>query len=237
MSARTTRPSRNQVRIAAKLLRKWWIAPDAADAVTSEVGLAWGVVRDYRSSFQRPLDKVTIQLRRFVGYETSEVVVAQRLKRMPTILNKLSRQPTMDITRMQDIGGCRAVMPSADVVQAVLARIGRHWGFERVYDYVEHPKESGYRAVHVSVLRSDRLIEIQLRTPWQQQWAAAVERAGARMGVSVKDGQGPDEILRYFRLLGSAIALEESGQSADDEVVAALETLQEQVRRLMDRNG
>jgi ppGpp synthetase/RelA/SpoT-type nucleotidyltranferase len=95
---------------------------------------------------------------------------------MPTILEKLVRQPTMDITRMQDIGGCQAVLPSLEVVDAVADRIGRHWQIYRVHDYVAEPKESGYRARHVVVERDERLVEIQLRTPEQQEWAEAVER-------------------------------------------------------------
>ena len=51
---------------------------------------------------------------------------------MPTILAKLGRQPTMDITRMQDIGGCRAVLPTEAEVQAVLKEIGGHWKVESV---------------------------------------------------------------------------------------------------------
>lgn len=228
-------PSRKQVRKAAKSLREFWI--DLSLPVTPEIGEAYGVVLDFRASCQRPLDKVTIQLRRFVGYEVADVVVAQRLKRMPTILNKLAREPTMDITRMQDIGGCRAVLPSAREVNAVLARIAQHWRLSRVFDYVAAPKPSGYRAIHAVVIRDKRLIEIQLRTPGQQQWGAAVERAGARLRVSVKDGEGPQPILEYFQLLGEVIALEESGKDADDALVASLDALAEQVRGLMSRNG
>lgn len=199
-------PSRNQLRKAATILRKWWTEP-GDPPITEELLEAWALVRDYRAGFQKPLDKVTIQLRRFVGYEVEDVVVAQRLKRMPTILNKLEREPTMDITRMQDIGGCRAVLPSGRKVDDGLGRIGDHWGFEKVYDYITNPKPSGYRAIHASVVRDERLIEIQLRSPGRQQWAAAVERAGARLRMPVKDGVGPEPILRYFRLLGDAIAL------------------------------
>ena len=39
-------------------------------------------------------------------------IVAQRLKRMPTINDKLKRFPTMNLSRMQDIGGIRAVVES-----------------------------------------------------------------------------------------------------------------------------
>lgn len=123
---------------------------------------------DFRATVQRPLDKVTIQLRRYVVRCTPEsVLVAQRLKRLPTILAKLGREPTMDITRMQDIGGCRAVLPSATEVEAVLGEIGGHWNVANVYNYVDGPKRSGYRAIHVVVPRDDRLIEIQLRTSGQ----------------------------------------------------------------------
>jgi putative GTP pyrophosphokinase len=230
-------PSRNQVRKAASTCRKWWLDPDVDAPLTEEVSDAIGLLLGFRATFQKPLDKVTIQLRRFVGYESSDVIVAQRLKRMPTILDKLGRQPTMDITRMQDIGGCRAVLPSAAAVDAVLGRIGEHWHVERVYDYVTTPKPSGYRAIHASVVRDERLIEIQLRTPAQQQWAEAVERAGARLRRPVKDGLGPEAVLRYFQLLAEAISLDEIGQTVDDALVAELDSLSEQVRGLLTRTG
>jgi putative GTP pyrophosphokinase len=232
-------PSRKQIRKAASLLRKWWISPEDPP-VTDEVAEAWLLVRDFRAGFQRPLDKVTIQLRRIVGYESEEVVVAQRLKRMPTILDKLERQPTMDITRMQDIGGCRAVLLGSER-DRVLERIGSHWPVQKVYDYVEAPKPTGYRAIHVVVLRDDRLIEIQLRSRAQQRWAVAVERTGVRLRQPVKDGVGPEPVLRYFWLLGEVIGLMEGGVPPDDarvmEVDAELESLSEQVRALVARTG
>lgn len=54
-------PSRKQIRKAAKTLRNWWQDPDAP----ADEGLvtAWTLVSDFRATFQRPLDKVTIQLR------------------------------------------------------------------------------------------------------------------------------------------------------------------------------
>jgi putative GTP pyrophosphokinase len=232
-------PSRKQIRKAASLLRKWWISPEDPP-VTEEVAEAWLLVRDFRAGFQRPLDKVTIQLRRIVGYESEEVVVAQRLKRMPTILDKLERQPTMDITRMQDIGGCRAVLLGSER-ERVLERIGSHWPVQKVYDYVEAPKPTGYRAIHVVVLRDDRLIEIQLRSRAQQRWAVAVERTGVRLRQPVKDGVGPEPVLRYFWLLGEVIGLIEAGVPTDDprvmEIDAELESLSEQVRALVARTG
>lgn len=234
----SSQPSRKQIRKAASTIRKWWVLPyDRDERIPAEVLQAYGVLVDFRATFQRPLDKVTIQLRRFVSAHTDEVIVAQRLKRMPTILDKLERQPTMDITRMQDIGGCRAVLPSQEEIEAVLERIGRHCEVHKVYDYVNEPKPSGYRARHVVVVRNERMIEIQLRTVSQQRWGEAVERVGARLGLPVKDGVGPAFVLRFFELLGYLLALEERGDSADDQTVAELNQLSQQVRGILGRSG
>ena len=68
-------------------------------------------------------------------------------------------------------------------------------------DYISHPKATGYRAVHFVVIRDGRAIEVQLRTRGQQQWAEAAEAADARLAhrdVSLKDGEGPQEMLDYF---------------------------------------
>ena len=47
-------------------------------------------------------------------------LVAQRLKRMPTIIDKLDRHPNMKLSTMQDIGGVRAVLPNVkDVYKLV----------------------------------------------------------------------------------------------------------------------
>ena len=44
--------------------------------------------------------------------ERLPVQVSQRMKRVPTIIDKLLREPTLLLSRMQDIGGCRAMLPT-----------------------------------------------------------------------------------------------------------------------------
>jgi hypothetical protein len=46
--------------------------------------------------------------------------VAQRLKRLPTILDKLTRIPTMSVTTMHDLGGCRVVFETVDEVEELV---------------------------------------------------------------------------------------------------------------------
>jgi ppGpp synthetase/RelA/SpoT-type nucleotidyltranferase len=157
-----------------------------------------------------------VGVHQFVKRETSEVIVAQRLKRLATILDKLGRFPDMKLSRMQDIGGCRAILPGGrSEVLGVLRRIRRNRDVQRIYDYVVQSKATGYRAAHVVVLRDGRLIEIQLRTPNQHEWAVEVERVGSRLGVALKDGIGPPELVRFFERASYGLALEEEGQEVD----------------------
>ncbi len=69
----------------------------------------------FRAAHQYPLGKATIGLRSVVRTEQCSCVeVSQRLKRAPTIVDKLAREQTLSLERMQDVGGCRAVLGSID---------------------------------------------------------------------------------------------------------------------------
>ncbi len=66
----------------------------------------------WRACHAYPINTFQATLRvRLKPFEGSPIA-AQRLKRMPTIIDKLKRYPTMRLTDMQDIGGVRAVLES-----------------------------------------------------------------------------------------------------------------------------
>lgn len=210
--------SRKKVDKAGRVLREYW--DGNRPLIDAEIESAFDMAWAYRSEFQTPLVKVVMGLRSFVKTEGAPVVVAQRLKRMPTILDKLTRQPTMQLTRMQDVGGCRAILPSGayDVIDRVRERMRmRDWEVIEEYDYVAAPKLSGYRGVHVVVLRDARLIEIQLRTDPQHRWAETVERLGSRTGHNLKDGQGPKELLHYLERAAYGTEVQERGLTLSQE--------------------
>ena len=77
------------------------------------------------------------------------------LKRAPTILGKLVREPNMQLSTMQDIAGCRAVLDSVTQLRAVQERFKTET-IVRLDDYIERPKASGYRGVHLVVRYTDR---------------------------------------------------------------------------------
>ena len=131
------------------------------------------------------------------------MIISQRLKRIPSILSKLTRESGMNLARMQDIGGCRAIFSSITEVYSCMNAMRmstmQHNPPRKLNDYIENPKLSGYRGIHmIYEFTSDSsqysqytgmLIEIQLRTKLQHYWATAVETVGIFTRQSLKSSQ------------------------------------------------
>jgi putative GTP pyrophosphokinase len=188
---------------------------DADDAV------AW-----WRTLHGGPLSTVARSLRYHVGKEDGQVrgriEVAQRLKRHGTIIDKLSREPTMQVTQMQDIGGARAVLPSLHHLYAVDRRLRKSWTVIKVRDYIAEPKTSGYRALHLIVRRGGYPVEVQLRTIRQHAWANLIEEDGREMKVGLKFGAGAGKIHAYYMAVSEAFALMDRDESPTDELEAVI---------------
>jgi ppGpp synthetase/RelA/SpoT-type nucleotidyltranferase len=153
--------------------------------------------------------------------------VSQRLKRLPTILDKLVRQPNMALAVMQDIGGCRAILSNVEEVRRVQRRLVRNRPPRKVDDYIANPRASGYRGVHVIVVYDDRFIEVQLRTRVMHQWAVAVERLGGRIGEDLKSSQGPPQVLTLLEAISEAMAVEESGGVVQNELMERIDGMRQ----------
>lgn len=220
--------TKSQVNKAGKTLRKWWVDPTIDAEGEEKLRKAASILVRYRASHQLPLAKATMGLRsRVVTARCQKVEVSQRLKRIPTILDKLNREPSMQLSTMQDIGGCRAILADIDEIRRVQKRLALKGRTLRVYDYIDKPRESGYRGVHVIVQYDGRLTEVQLRTDLMHQWAYTVERLSGRLGFDLKGGKGPASVLRWLKAVSKAMALEEAGQPVDSKGMERLETLRQ----------
>jgi putative GTP pyrophosphokinase len=182
------------------------------------------VIRAFRALHQKPLVTANNGLRSMVRTCGYEVKVTQRLKRMLTILDKLIREPTLPLHRMQDIGGVRAVLASIEEVRRVEARIKRNRELVGYYDYVKEPRSSGYRGVHLIVEYGGRQIEIQLRTHIMHEWAITVERLSSRLGTNLK-GDGEHAVQALMSAISMAMALEETGDIVDSSLLSHLDEL------------
>lgn len=133
------------------------------------------LVNRWRASHSRPLNTFRMNLRRRVG---DRDIVAQRLKRLPSIITKLERLKWLKLSRMQDIGGCRAIVDSANESFKLAADFAdsrvRH-ELVRYDNYIDEPRRSGYGGLHmVYSYHSDRndlwnglKTEIQVRSQFQ----------------------------------------------------------------------
>jgi (p)ppGpp synthase/HD superfamily hydrolase len=221
--------TRTSINRAGERLKHWWLDEDAE--ASEAIVEAFEAMITFRESFQVPLKKTVTGLRSMVRSECpklklpgARVPVAQRLKRREQIINKLARLESMRLWTMGDIGGCRAVLPSRQQVDGVLRRIRKEWDVHgRIRDRRDEPAESGYRAVHVIVIRDGRMIEIQLRDPKEHEWAVVVERTGARLGLGLKEGEGPEDLKEYFRLASLGMYMERMSQQPDPSFVRSFD--------------
>lgn len=219
-------PSKSQVTKAGKTLRR------AFSPTSGEAGESWeeylralDVLTAFRAAHALPLRKANMGLRSMVRTEGCRVEVSQRLKRIPTIIDKLLREPTMALGNMGDIGGCRAVLDSIDEVRRVEARLRHRRTPVQYHDYISTPRGTGYRAVHVIVEYDQRRVEVQLRTRVMHEWAFTVERFAGRLGQDIKGGRGPREVVEWFQAISEAMALEETGGTADETLMSTITRL------------
>ena len=207
--------SRTQVNAAGATLI------DPASSLT-DLRRARAIVNSWRAAHSLPLDRIRMELQERVAPLGEEALVAQRLKRLSSIDAKLRRFRNMNLARMQDVGGCRAVLPSVDDVRRAARSYADRSSKHRVVhtdDYVTSPRNSGYRGFHlVSRFQSDddqeavyagMRIEIQLRSRLQHAWATAVETVGTFSDQALKSSQGDEGWLRFFALMASEIAFTE----------------------------
>jgi len=197
--------SRTAIDRSGKALRDWW---NDLNRLDDQIVHAYRLMIRFRETFQLPLGKTAMGLRSMVRSEIPEfkipgsrIPVVQRLKRREQMIYKLARFPESSLSNMGDIGGCRAVLQTHAQVDGVVRRIRKNWHVHgRIRDTRDEPGESGYRGVHIIVIRDGRRIEIQLRDPREHEWAVAVERTGARLDLRLKEGAGPADLKEYFRL-------------------------------------
>lgn len=208
--------TKNQVKLAGRII----INPSST---VEEIECAIRIIDYWRLLHAQPLDTImqSLNTMRGNGILSAKTTIAQRLKTRNSIGKKLKRQSNMQLSRMQDIAGCRIVVETVSDVYEVIKQLQNtdqfpHF-FERQKDYIKFPKVDGYRCIHYvcrfdgnqSPLGKDLYVEIQIRTRLQHLWATAVETMSLYTQTDLKAGEGPEEILHFFQLASSLFALDE----------------------------
>lgn len=211
---------------------------------------ALDIINEWRISHEYPMHTFNVTLRRKAREIYPDAIVARRLKRLQTIIDKLSnRERHMKLSTMQDIGGIRAIMQNVTQVRQlhdIYTDPGRFpHKLKTVRDYIISPQSSGYRGIHL-VFRFNNAqgrqpdsrcwdgltIEIQLRTELQHAWATGVEIVGTMRHENLKAGQGSADWLRLFEYIASIIALVEDSPTLPQHKNLATQALFQRTQRL-----
>ncbi|MBK5263817.1 MAG: RelA/SpoT domain-containing protein [Alphaproteobacteria bacterium] len=181
----------------------------------------YNVIENWRTSHAYLLNTFQATLRGKA--RGKDIIVAQRLKRRPTIIGKLRRFPDMQLSRMHDIAGCRVIFRSIQELNAYRTQMHKA-RFQHVrkapdedrWNYIRNPKPSGYRGIHDVYEYKSKVIggapwnglalEIQYRTQVQHAWATAVEVASLVTHNNPKFDQGSPEVIEFFKLASEVLA-------------------------------
>jgi ppGpp synthetase/RelA/SpoT-type nucleotidyltranferase len=162
---------------------------------------------DYRRSFTEVYEVVVGLIRDQLGLEPT----GRLAKSTTSIIDKLRREKTR-LSRMQDIAGCRIIVPDILTQDEVVENLESLFDKLTVVDRRENPSH-GYRAVHVIVAHSDKLIEVQVRTALQHLWAELSEKLSDVGDSAIKYGGGDQDVVKILLILSELIKRQDAAES------------------------
>lgn len=244
-------PSKKSVARAGEILR-------ASETVSlNDYEEAFRTLSQWRGLFAYPLNTFySLLTKKCNSLGLHDAIVARRMKRTPSIIKKLTRFKNMRLDRMQDIGGLRVIVSSAEDVY----RLHNSLCHSRIYhdviypcdDYIKSPKPDGYRSLHQVFKYKSKTypelcglrVEVQIRTQIQHSWATAVEALGVIEKAAFKSGEGGKEFKRFFVLSSALLSIKEGQPIVEElanidklEIVKELEDLEQRLGIFLKLQG
>ncbi len=201
-------PTRSQIDRAGERLRKAE-TPNESDRE---------LYNEYRASFVQPLNQAVDTLRALAD----GMPVTDRLKRFETTIQKLRRQRTR-LSSIEDIAGCRVVLPTWREQHELLDRVRQEFEVVRERDYQIAPRH-GYRALHAVVRVREQPVEIQLRTELEDRWANFVDQL-AQEDLVIKYGGGPSQTQALLQGTSAIFREYDAVKILRHRIISALSTL------------
>ena len=179
------------------------------------------VIDQWREAHRIVLNTFQAILRMRTRYNDS-ITVAQRHKRRSTIFDKLTRHSKMQLSRMDDVAGCRLIFNTIDELYTFRSQIHNAKRMKHrlrndpdKYDYIKHPKDTGYRGIHDVYEYNGKKganqncnglnVEIQYRTRIQHAWSTTVEIIGQITENQPKFQRGEDRRYEQAMVYASEI--------------------------------
>lgn len=235
--------SRTQVRRAGDILRNSNNPFEEIESIK--------ILNNWKAAHELPLHQI---MEKMIGYTDQydfEKTISQRRKRTESILLKLELQPKLDLARMQDLVGFRIVFRHNDheknrkaiddlIEEIAYMEMGPR--VTRVRNYIDEPRKSGYRSVHIILQLNDpefeqlrkMQVELQIRTRMQHIWATAVETVGMFEESNLKQGLGDQKWLNFFRIMSDLMAMDEGTMAIDEDL---RQKLRDELREISEEKG
>ena len=214
-------PSKKSVNRAGDVLIGLTPSTEDEKAMAQKIFDNWRSLHDYpintfQATFRMKLAKLNLK----------NTLLAQRLKRTPSIVEKLKRpgENRTRLARMQDIAGIRIVVPKIQDIYTIIDDYTKSLNSSNfphksinAFNYINEPKLDGYRSFHQvfefvtksNSSLSSLKIELQIRTQLQHQWATAVEVLGLARETSYKSGQGDEKHKEFLSICSNLFAIKE----------------------------
>lgn len=198
--------------------------PDAHLRLRAESFDPLSIVNNWKAAHQYP--QITFRstlLKRTMAIDPSHGIAVGRGKRLSSIKSKLERYNWLKLSEMQDIAGCRAIVSSVGQVYELVSLYKHSYANHEIddeSDYIGNPKSDGYRSYHLIYCYANKnhreyqglKVEIQFRSTLQHCWATAIETVGVFYQQDLKWHEGSPDWLRFFALMGEAIAILEGSK-------------------------
>ena len=215
------RLKKNHIKKVGEILAREQASPDERHRALEDLSL-------WREAHLAPFQSMLSILEKAARDANIDFVLFVRLMRIDTIEGKLRRPGhTYKLNTMNDIAGCRLILPSIDALRAAASTLKSNLG-PALYDtddYLIRPQKSGYRGIHL-ISRFDspdygleRLrVETQLRTDIQHSWASTLELYDVLTGSGLKFGDGDKDQLRFFQILSYLFSERETGRPPEGKM-------------------
>jgi hypothetical protein len=198
------------------------------EASKEQLDQATEVMDNWRVYHSFPLEIARAALESRAKLVNPNPLIGTRLKREESIRAKLKREPSMKLSTMQDVGGCRVILRDMAEVEKLIALYANDPDI-KFTDYVKTPRVSGYRGKHI-IMRfkaeseqhacyNNMRIELQVRTELQHSWATAVEVCSTFTEQNLKSDHPnfkDERWVRFFALMGCVMAMNEGGGLVKD---------------------
>lgn len=151
------------------------------------------------SEYQTEFNDAYSYVERLLTTKMYLTITGRPAKSTLSIIEKLRRIKSR-LSQIQDISGCRAIVPSLEDQEEVI-RKATEWFPYVVVDDKRIESTHGYRAVHLLVTHRGKCVEVQVRTRIQHFWATISEKLSDTYGQEIKYGSGNPAVLGHLMKL------------------------------------